>query len=75
MAMKHKTLAEYLRRECVTQAEFARRVGVAQPVISRISTGRARPSLSLALRIAAAAKIPVESLLPPAGSSAPQEAA
>lgn len=70
MKRKPTTLAEYLKANRITQADFGKRVGVAQPVISRIVRGARAPRLSLALRIAALAKIPVESLVDNDGVSA-----
>jgi transcriptional regulator with XRE-family HTH domain len=63
MPEKFKSLADYLDAKEVTQAEFADRVGVQQSIISRIANGQRRPSLPLAIRIAAEARIPIESLL------------
>lgn len=64
MAKKPKTLAEFLEQTGTTQTEFAARVGVKQSLISRLVSGSRTPSLSLAARIAEAAGIPIESLLP-----------
>jgi DNA-binding XRE family transcriptional regulator len=63
MKQKPTNLAEYLKRAGLTQAQFAASVGVHQPTISKLIRGAKRPSLRLALKIAAAAGIPVESLV------------
>ena len=61
--MSYASLTEFLEQTNTKQSDFAARVGVSQPVISRIVNGHAVPRLALALRIAAEADIPVESLL------------
>ncbi len=62
MKRQFPDLRTYMRKTGATQADIAKAAGTVQPVISRILRGRQRPSLDLALRIAKAANIPVESL-------------
>ena len=45
----------------VKDAELARKVGVSRPFITRIRAGARQPSLPVALRLAAATKLPVSS--------------
>lgn len=59
----YRSLREYLKRTHTPQAAFAERVGVDRSYISMLVGGRRRPSLAIALRIAALADIPIESLL------------
>jgi transcriptional regulator with XRE-family HTH domain len=68
MKRHYPNLAAYLDENGITQAEFAARMGIGQAAVSRILNGSRRPSLPLALRIAAEANIPIESLMPPAGA-------
>jgi transcriptional regulator with XRE-family HTH domain len=63
MPKRYQSLADFLEKTETTQADFAARVGVKQAAISRFVHGARTPSLPLALRIAEAANIPVESLL------------
>ena len=49
-------LDRYLISEGVTGREFAARIGLSQAMISRLCTGRARPSLKIALAIRDATK-------------------
>ena len=44
-------LAQYLEAKKVTQADFAREVGVEQATVSRLARGKMQPSLSAAVRI------------------------
>lgn len=55
-------LAAHLATAGITQAAFARRVGTAQSVISRLSRGTIKPGLQLAIRIEqeTAGAVPVE---------------
>lgn len=46
----------------MTQEQFAERVGISQAHLSRIVNRQLTPSLDVALRIASAANVPVESL-------------
>jgi transcriptional regulator with XRE-family HTH domain len=57
------TLAEYLAASGVSQAALAALVGVSQAHISRIAAGEAVPGPALAVRLAAAAGIPVDSFV------------
>jgi len=68
MRTRYSSLSDFLKRTGTKQADFAARVGVTQPVISRIVNGQT-PRLALALRIAKAAQVPVASLLTDARSS------
>ncbi|MCC6650667.1 MAG: helix-turn-helix transcriptional regulator [Candidatus Eisenbacteria bacterium] len=63
MSRKPKTLAAYLAATKTTQAAFAGRLGVTQAAVSRWRRGRRVPSLAMAVRIARATGIPVDSLL------------
>ncbi len=45
------TLSQYLADHGVTQSEFAERVGVKQPTISRLLKPRGRPGVDLAIAI------------------------
>jgi transcriptional regulator with XRE-family HTH domain len=63
MGTKYKSLADFLDQTNTTQADFAARVGVQQSLISRLVNGQRTPSLALAVRIAAKANIPIDSLL------------
>jgi len=64
MPKRYKNLDQYLTDTKTTQAQFAERVGVRQTAISRIVNGARVPRLALAMRIAAEANIPLESLVP-----------
>jgi DNA-binding XRE family transcriptional regulator len=61
--MPKKNLRDHLELSGQTQAAFATRLGLSQSYVSRIVNGECVPGLRLALRIAAEAKVPVESLL------------
>ncbi|WP_036797146.1 helix-turn-helix domain-containing protein [Leisingera caerulea] len=56
-----RQLSTYLKKNRIRQSEFADSVGVTQGVISRLSSGAAKPSLELAVRIdkATAGAVPV----------------
>lgn len=62
--MAHSKLRQYFEAGTETQKDFAARLGISQAHLSRIVSGAAAPSLAVAVRIADAAGIPVESLLP-----------
>lgn len=77
---KHRTLRHYFDVVDETQQAFAERVEITPAHLSRIVNGQGAPSLEVAVRIARAADIPVESLLPapvdaPGSSSADDDAA
>ncbi len=59
---RHRTLIAYLEAERVSQKDFAHRVGVAPSYVSMITRGEREPALSMALRIAEIANIPIASL-------------
>jgi transcriptional regulator with XRE-family HTH domain len=61
--MRKENLRQHLERTGQSQADFASRLGLSQSYVSRIVNGECVPGLRLALRIAAEAKVPVESLL------------
>lgn len=63
MSKAYRSLAEYFRESGDTQQRFAAKVGCSQAHISQIAAGAISPSFRLALRISAAARIPVASLL------------
>jgi HTH-type transcriptional regulator/antitoxin HipB len=46
-----RVLRESRRRAGLTQAELAQRVGVLQPAVARIETGRARPRVDTLERL------------------------
>lgn len=64
MTEHYKSLSEFLDQTGTRLEDFAARIGVGAPYISLLANGRRTPSLPLALRIAAAAQVPIESLLP-----------
>lgn len=64
MKRRHPNLRAYFDASGETQERFAARVGCRQAMVSRVLDGKAIPSFPLALRIAKAASIPVESLAP-----------
>lgn len=55
------TLDQWMSKNGVKDAELARKVGVSRPFITRIRAGARQPSLPVALRLAAATKLPVSS--------------
>ncbi len=67
-------LASYLASEKITDAALAVRVGCDRSMIAKIRSGRATPSLPLALAINRETGVPVEALVANKGP-APQEAA
>lgn len=62
--VRYANLKAYLQASGESQTRLAHRVGCTQAMLSRVVAGKAMPSFSLALRIAKAANIPVESLAP-----------
>jgi len=66
VSQQYENLGEYLSKTRTRLEDFAARVGVSESYVSMLANGQRTPSLPLALRIAAAANIPVASLLPPA---------
>lgn len=67
---RYPNLKAFLADTGRTQSEFADRLGITQHYLSKIVNGRQRPSLPLALKIAAAAQVPVASLMPAKRSAA-----
>ncbi len=65
----YSNLASYFEQSGDTQQAFADALGISQSHISRICKGFVEPSLDLALRIAAKANIPVETLVPDASQA------
>ena len=65
------TLTQYLDAEKLTQAEFARRLGLSQGTVSKLCAGR-RPSWELAINIEreTAGKVPVSIWAQVEGSAA-----
>jgi transcriptional regulator with XRE-family HTH domain len=64
VSTKYRTLSEYLDATGTRQEDFATRIGIGAPYVSMLANGQRTPSLPLAVRIAAEAHIPIESLLP-----------
>ena len=64
MKRRHSNLRAYFEATGETQERFALRVGCRQAMVSRVLDGKAVPGFALALRMAKAANIPVESLAP-----------
>ena len=62
---RHRSLGAYLKAEGVSQRAFAKRVGVVPSYVSMITRGEREPCLSVALKMAAAANIPIGSLAIP----------
>jgi transcriptional regulator with XRE-family HTH domain len=72
VSTKYRTLSEYLDATGTRQEDFAARIGIGAPYVSLLASGQRTPSLPLAVRIAAEAHIPIESLLPvPTAPSTP----
>lgn len=67
----YRSLAKFLDGTGTRQDEFARQLGVSSAYVSMIARGLRRPSLTLALRIAEAANVPIESLIPSGNEKAP----
>lgn len=61
---RYPSLQAYFEASGESQERFAARVGCRQSMVSRVLDGKAVPGFALALRIAKAANIPVESLAP-----------
>lgn len=59
----YSSLAEYLEKTGITQAELARQVGVTQPVISKIVRRQRAASGRLALALHRVTGVPLEHLL------------
>lgn len=70
-----KDLASYLAGERITDAALAARVGCDRSMIAKIRTGRATPSLPLALAINRVTGVPVETLVAERHQQAHVEAA
>lgn len=60
--MPKQNLREHFELSGETQQQFAARVGITQGYVSKLIAGASVPSLAMAIRIASAADIPVESL-------------
>lgn len=58
-----RTLREYLDRNRVSRAAFARKLGVRASYVSMIAGGLRTPSLPIALQIHELTGVPVESLM------------
>lgn len=58
----YSDLKTYLTKTGTRQVEFAAQIGVSQPYISKLCNRLVDPKLSLALLVAEAAHIPVETL-------------
>ena len=58
----YTNLAHYLEASGTSQADLARQLKTTQATVSHIINGLAKPSLRLAIRIAKATNIPIESL-------------
>lgn len=48
------TLAEYIKREQITQRSLAKSAGVSESLVRHIMTGRKRPSLDTMIRLSKA---------------------
>lgn len=72
MNAHYSSLSDYLRQTDTRIEDFAARIGVGSPYISMIANGQRTPSLPIAIKIAAAANIPIESLLPPNAEPVPE---
>lgn len=71
------TLQTYLSDTGITQAQFAKQVGLTQPAISKYLRGKLVPSMSAAIKIshATGGKVPVTAWVPPEPAENVQEAA
>jgi len=58
-----KPLRTYLRRKRITQAEFARRLGVSQPTVWAWINGTKSPTVDNLVRIAQETNLSVDALL------------
>ena len=56
------TLKEIRLKKGVTQVELAKHVGISQQTISHYETGRAKPSLDVAVKLAKALGVSVEEI-------------
>jgi transcriptional regulator with XRE-family HTH domain len=59
----------------LTMVQLAESVGVTQPFISQVESGRAAPSMTTLYRLAEALAVPTAALLPPAAGTSPSRAA
>lgn len=59
----YSSLKAFLAQTGTTQEVFAARLGIRQSQLSKYVTGKQRPRLDIALRIAELANIPIESLV------------
>ena len=59
----YPNLAAFFKATGMTQEQLAKRLGISQSSMSKITRGITGPSLELALRIERAAGVPIESLL------------
>lgn len=57
------TFRDLRRRHEMTQAELAQLVGVTQAAVGHIEVGRKRPSIAIAVKLAAALGVTVDALL------------
>ena len=60
---RYRSLADYLKRSGESQAALARRLQIAQAMISRYASGESMPRPELCERIARACDFPVESFI------------
>lgn len=56
---------EFRMKALMSQVELARKAGIKQPVLSRIETGEANPSLDSAIRLAQALGVGLDDLFLP----------
>ena len=56
------TLKEIRLKKGITQVELAKHVGISQQTISHYETGRAKPSLDVAVKLAKAFGVSVEEI-------------
>jgi transcriptional regulator with XRE-family HTH domain len=68
--MTPKNLREYFEQSEESQRQFAERMGLSQGYVSRLAAREITPSLPVAIRIARATGIPVESFAPTAEPAA-----
>ncbi len=59
----YPNLATFFEQTGIPQKEFAERLGISAPYMSRIKNKLAQPTLGLALQISKEAHIPLESLI------------
>jgi transcriptional regulator with XRE-family HTH domain len=60
---RYPSLAAYLTATGQTQAQFAKRFGLTQGMVSRYVSGQVLPRPKMALRISAATGVTIESML------------